>query len=108
MILVSIVTPLSSPVIGLLGEIASLEYGAGEVGPLVCRTDYKGVIMYAVIGLCPQRILDMLLGSHEGVAEVPLVLLDETPVDYADTPGASVTGSVGVTEVVAAVEDAGV
>ena len=48
----------------------------------------------------------MLVGTHEGVAEVPLVLLDETPVDYADTPGVSVTGSVGVTEVVAAVEDA--
>ena len=47
----SIVAPLSSPVIGLLGEIASLEYVAGEVGPLV--------------------------GSHEGITEVPLVLLDE-------------------------------
>ena len=48
----------------------------------------------------------MLVSSHEGVAEVPLVLLDETPVDYADAPGVSVTGSVGVAEMVAAVEDA--
>ena len=48
----------------------------------------------------------MLVGTHEGVAEVPLVLLDEPLVDYADTPGVCVTGSIGVTEVVAAVEGA--
>ena len=29
----------------LLDSIACLEYGAGEVGPLVSRTDYEGVVV---------------------------------------------------------------
>ena len=45
MVLVAGCPPIPAGV--LLSGVASLEYGAGEVGPLVCRTDYERVVMSA-------------------------------------------------------------
>ena len=53
----------------------------------------------------PISLICMLVSTHERVAEVPLILLNQTPVNYTDTPGICITRSINVTCMVSAVED---